>query len=327
MIDLRDLQNLISLDEHRHFSRAAVAVGLSQPALTKSIQRLEKQLGGLLFDRSRSGIKPTSIGIETLARAKKIVGEVIELQRSADLFNGLMIGAVTIGVGPAMSESYVAAALSAVTEAHPEIQINVRVDHWEQLSRWLLDNEIDFFVADIAEGSSDDRFDCTPLPTQEIVWFCRAGHPLAGRRSVSQNDLLKFPLATPRMPIWAVRWFAAAEEEGDQARRDQPPRDPGNVDSGRQDRAWPAPRPMPNIQCESYSMLKRITLSGNCISAALSATIEPELSEGRLMILPVDAPALTTRAGIVKLRDRSSSPLAKELIRMIRSIADSCAGS
>lgn len=302
MFDLRDLQNLLSLDEHRHFGRAAVAVGLSQPALTKSIQRLEKQLGGLLFDRSRPRIAPTALGENVIARSKGILMEVSELRRSADLFVGLQIGTVTIGVGPAMSESYLSHAIAALAESHPHIQVSVRVDHWEQLTEWLLGNEIDFFVADIFEQSEDERFECTPLPKQELVWFCRAGHPLADRSVLSQKDLLDFPLATPRMPIWGIRWFAAAKKEKEQL-------------TGLQ-------RPMPNIQCESYSMLKRIVMSCNSVSAALSDTISEEVTEGRLVILPVDGPTLTTQAGIVRLRERTLSPIAKELIRIIQTKAD-----
>src|SRR6056297_2090812 len=138
MFDLRDLHNLLSLEEHRHFGRAATAVGLSQPALTKSIQRLEKQMGGLLFDRSRSRIAPTALGDDVVARAKSIMEEVAELRRSVDLFLGLKIGTVTIGVRPAMSEPYVARAIAAVAESHRNTQVRVRVDHWQQLSDWLL---------------------------------------------------------------------------------------------------------------------------------------------------------------------------------------------
>lgn len=302
MLEIRDFQNLISLNEHRHFGRAAAAVKLSQPALSKSIQRLEKQLGVLLFDRSRSQITPTTIGLEVIARTKAILTDVTELRRSVDLYSGLEIGTVTVGVGPAMSESYLARALAIATEAHPDTLINVRVDNWKQLSQWLLDNEIDFFVADIAEWQNDERFDCTPLPIEEFVWFCRLGHPLATQNKVTQHDLLQFPIVTPRMPIWAVQWFVAAisDLENSQAKK----------------------RFVPNIQCESYSILKRIVLSGDAVCAALTATIKEEVIEERLAILSVDAPTLTTHAGIVKLRNRSSSPLAEELIRIIRAIAD-----
>lgn len=302
MFDLRDLQNLLSLEKHRHFGRAAAEVGLSQPALTKSIQRLEKQVGGLLFDRSRTRIAPTALGNEIIRRASSILSEVAQLRRSVDLLLGLQTGTVTVGVGPAMSESYLARAIAAFAESHPHTQVYVRVDHWQQLSEWLVGNEIDFFVADISERAEDERFECTPLPTQEFVWFCRVGHPLAGRSALSQMDLLEYPLATPRMPLWAVRWFAAAKYEYEQAKGLQ--------------------RPMPNIQCESYSMLKRMVMSGNLVSAALSDTVHEEVLDGRLVILPVDGPKLTTQAGIVRLRERSLSPVATELIRIIQAITE-----
>jgi DNA-binding transcriptional LysR family regulator len=304
MFDLQDLQNLLSLEEHRHFGRAAAAVGLSQPALTKSIQRLENQIGGSLFDRSRSRIAPTALGNDVITRAKSILSEVAELRRSVDLFLGLHVGSVTIGVGPAMSESYLARAIATFAENHPHTQVNVRVDHWQQLSEWLLGNEIDFFVADISERADDKRVECISLPKQEIVWFCRVGHPLTDRSRLSQKDLLEYPLATPRMPIWAVRWFAAAKKEYEELEGTQ--------------------RPMPNIQCESYSMLKRMVMSGNLVSAALSDTIREEVAEGRLFILPVDGPILTTQAGIVRLRERSLSPIAQELVRIIQAITSAC---
>jgi DNA-binding transcriptional LysR family regulator len=302
MYDLRDFHNLLSLEAHRHFGRAAAAVGLSQPALTKSIQRLEKQVGGLLFDRSRSGIAPTALGNDVISRAKSILSEVAELRRSADLFLGMQVGMVSIGVGPAMSESYLARAVAAMAERLPNIQVSVRIDHWKQLSEWLLNKEIEFFVADIFASAEDERFECMPLPKQELVWFCRAGHPLADCTVLTQKDLLEFPLATPRMPVWAIDWFAAAKNQNE-------------LRDG-------TSRPMPNIECESYSMLKRIVMSGNAISAALSDTVNEEVAEGRLVILPVDGPSLTTQAGIVRLRERSLSPIASELFRVIQSITD-----
>jgi DNA-binding transcriptional LysR family regulator len=302
MYDLRDLYNLLSLDEHRHFGRAAAAVGLSQPALTKSIQRLEKQMGGLLFDRSRSGIAPTVLGNDVISRAKSILSEVTELRRSVELFLGMQVGTVSIGVGPAMSESYLARAVAVMAERLPNIQVSVRIDHWKQLSEWLLSKEIEFFVADIFESAEDERLECIPLPKQELVWFCRVGHPLADRTMLTQRDLLEFPLATPRMPKWAIDWFAAAQN----------PNEPLNA----------TPRPMPNIECESYSMLKRIVMSSNAVSAALSDTVNEEVTEGRLVLLSVDGPLLTTHAGIVRLRERSLSPIANELVRVIQSVTE-----
>jgi DNA-binding transcriptional LysR family regulator len=302
MFEIRELHHLLSIDEFRHFGRAAQAVGLSQPALTKSLQRFETALGAKLFERSRANVTPTPVGKEVLIRARRLVKEAAALKRAVDQLSGVEVGSVTIGVGPAMSESYVADAIAEVSNRHPQTHISIRMDHWRQLSTWLLAGELDFYVADVGEARIDGRFHYTSLPPQQFVWFCRAGHPLAvrKRRAITRVDLLRFPIATPKMPPWATEWFAAAHAE--------------------LGAAGPA-RPLPSIECESYAMLKRIVTTSDCISAALPRTISRELDEGLLVAMPIDAPELTTHAGIIRLKDPSSSKLALELIEAIENQA------
>jgi DNA-binding transcriptional LysR family regulator len=197
-----------------------------------------------------------------------------------------------------MSETYVAAAIGSVADQRPKAQIVVRVDHWLQLTDWLLAGELDFYVADMNRAQIDGRFDYTSLPAQPLVWFCRSGHPLAKRKmkTVKRTDLLRFPIAAPNLPAWALEWFAAAlSDEG----------------------VAGLPRPFPALMCESYSMLKQFILSSDCISAALRQTLTGELQDRSITILPVDAPELTTQAGIVRLADRTLSPLAADVVTAI----------
>lgn len=303
MFEIRELRHLLSIDEFRHFGRAAKAVGLSQPALTKSLQRMEQTLGARLFERSRAGVVPTAIGVEVLAKSRQIVDDAAELKRTVDALTGAENGSITIGVGPAMAETYVVDAIASVAQEHPSSQILVRVDHWQQLSNWLLAGELDFYVADVSEARIDRRFEYTSLPPQQFVWFSRRGHPLARRKkkAVSRRDLLDYPIATPRMPTWATEWFAAAlGEQG----------------------AAGLPRPFPAIECESYSMLKRLVASSDCISAALQRTLSREVADRSLVILPVDAPELTTRAGIIRLPARALSTLGLEVVAAIEKLAN-----
>jgi len=303
MFEIRDLRQLLSIDEFRHFGRAANAVGISQPALSKALQRMERELGAKLFERSRAGVVPTAVGCEVLARARQLVDGADELRRAVVAMNDAQVGSVTVGVGPAMSETYIASAISARVQESPGLQVSVRVDHWRQLMEWLLAGELDFFVADVGDAAIDARLHCTSLPKQEFVWFCRSGHPLANRRqkAVTRNDLLQFPLATPKMPPWAVEWFAAGSEHG----------------------AAGLPRPFPAIECESYALLKRFVASSDCISAALRQTLSEEVSNSAFYVLPVDAPPLTTHAGIVRLAEPEPSKAAAELISCIQQ----CAGA
>jgi DNA-binding transcriptional LysR family regulator len=303
MFEIRELRHLLSIDEYRHFGRAARAVGLSQPALTKSLQRIETALGAKLFERSRAQVVPTAVGKEVLARARRLVDESDDLKRVVDSMTGAEIGSLTIGVGPAMSETYVAAAIAAAAYRHPHTKIAVRVDHWQQLSNWLLAGELDFYVADVGEARIDRRFHYTGLPPRKFVWFCRPKHPLCDgtNTTVSRSDLLRFPIATPKMPPWAKEWFAAGLGEYGTSK---------------------LPRPFPTIECESYSLLKRIVSCSDCISAALQPTLTKELEDGALIVLSVDAPELATSAGIIWSSDRTLSPLAADLVASIEKLAN-----
>lgn len=302
MFEIRELRHLLSIDEFRHFGRAAKAVGLSQPALTKSLQRMEQALGAKLFERSSTRVMPTAIGIEVLARSRQLVDDADELKRTVDSLTEAANGSVTVGVGPAMAESYVAEAIAEVLRKRPQSQIAVRVDHWQQLSNWLLAGEIDFYVADIGEAKIDRRLEYAELPPQRIVWFCRRSHPLAqrGKKGVGRRDLLSYPIATPKMPAWAVEWFATAL--GDQGMAG-------------------LPRPFPAVECESYSMLKRLVLNSDCISAALERTLSQELADRAVSILPVDAQELTTRAGIIRMPKHLLSRTGEELVESIERLA------
>ena len=294
MIELRELKNLIVLCQHGHFSRAARALGVSQPALTKSIQRLEQSLGARLVDRTRTGIIPTPVGEEVLRRGQPLVADANELVREIDLMRGVCAGPLAIGIGPAMSESPVIDAIAHLIDGRSDVRIQIRVDHWHQLSEWLLDRKIDLFIADITEAKRDDRFDCRPLPRAKLVWFCRAEHPLVKRKRITRRDLLQYPLATPRMPEWASDWFAV----------------------GLKSDAPTGELPFASlIECENYAMLKRLVLGSDCVSAALTPTIAQEVAAGTILPLKVKAPQLTTQAGIVTLTGRTLSPLADALIR------------
>jgi DNA-binding transcriptional LysR family regulator len=299
-VDPRDLRNLVAVYENRHFGRAAKEVGLSQPAITKSIQRLERELGMALFDRSRSHVAPTSVGEIVVSCAKSVLAGIKGLDQTVRMLKGLEAGSLAIGVGPAMSESYVTQAIAALAEEHPGVQIDVRVDHWKQLSEWLIAGEVEVLVADLAGVANDSRFVVTPLPPQQFTWFCRRSHPLAERETVSRSDLLQYPLATPRMPPWAIEWFQSVLSKE-------------QLHSGRVS--------LPTIRCESYSMLKRIVLESNCLSVALDTTIRREVDSGLLVELPVDAGSLRTHAGIVQPSDRTPSPLAVGLVDRILELA------
>lgn len=299
MTDIRSLQQFLAVARHLHFGRASRELGIGQPALSKSVQRLEKLLGAKLLDRSRKNVSLTPAGQAVARRARRMVADADDLRREVKLLLGGQIGTLSIGVGPAMGESYISAAIARIAQQNPRTRIVVRGDHWRQLATWLFDGQLDLFAADITEVKDDERVDIVQLPPEPFVWFCRQSHPLAANKRVTRRDLLAFPLATPRMPKWAVDWFAEADAGGSHA-----------IDGS-----------YTTVECESYSVLKRMVLASNCISAALHSTIADELASGALAKLPVNSPSIQTNAGIVRLRDHTISPLADAFVTEVLALA------
>src|SRR6056297_1717015 len=151
MADIRDLRGMVAVYEHRHFGKAAKTLGLSQSAVSKSIQRLELSFGITLFDRTRAHVTPTTACEVLVERANQVLADLADLDTTVRMLSGLEIGSLSVGVGPAMSESYVTRAIAELAEKHPGVHIDVRVDHWRQLSKWLASGRIDLLVADVAD--------------------------------------------------------------------------------------------------------------------------------------------------------------------------------
>lgn len=302
VFETRDLRTLVTVYELRHFGKAAEQLGVSQPAVSKSIQRLERDLGVLLFDRSRSRVAPTDLCEMLVVRAKQILRGIEDITSTIRMARGLEIGSLAIGVGPAMSETYVTHAITALAENHPGIQLDVRLNHWHELSEQLLEGEIDLVVADVAKVANDQRFRIITLPQEQFIWFCRKGHPLTKLRKVTREHMIRFPIASPRMPPWAIQWFEAINKQG--------------MDEAKIFTA------LPTIRCESYSIVKRMVMESDCISAALKSTIQSETQNQRLAVISVDAPPLFTNAGILHLRERSLTPVASTFIEYVTTLAN-----
>src|SRR5215510_2632131 len=98
---IRRLEMALALDTHRNFQRAARALGVSQPALTRALQTLEKEFGARLFERGKTECHPTAFGHVVLARARRILTEVAETRREIELLNDLGRGEFKIGLGTA----------------------------------------------------------------------------------------------------------------------------------------------------------------------------------------------------------------------------------
>ena len=299
MIDTRHLRHFLAVVETGSFRQAARNMHLSQPALTKSIQRMEQVLGEKVFDRDRP-VELTPFGRLLEEQARRALAGLDDLLREADLFRGLERGELKVGVGPYMAHSIIGPAMGRLLMKHPGLSVTVQVDNFGRFPALLRQRAIDLFVADVTLLKDEKDLEIVPVPREEVVWFVRPGHPLGERKAVSACELFAFPFVAPVLPPWATAWF---EEHL-----------PASVKPLRV-----------ALTCSNYSTLKDIVRCSDCFTGLPLSAIVEDLQAGRFSRVHVKGRKLYANAGAVWLKHRTPSPAAKACVAEIREQLDQMA--
>src|SRR5690349_9294847 len=138
-MDLRRWTHVVAVADRRSFVRAAEQVSLSQPALTRSIQAAEAELGLRLFDRGTQEVVPTPAGEFVIARARQLVFNSRCLERDVELFRNRGLGDTAFGVGPFPAATFLAPLLAGVRREFPDVKLRVEVSNWQLLVKRLLE--------------------------------------------------------------------------------------------------------------------------------------------------------------------------------------------
>ncbi|MEU8968908.1 LysR family transcriptional regulator [Streptomyces monashensis] len=197
-VHVRDLRYFAAVAEELHFTRAAERLYVSQPALSKQIRALERQLGAELLRRDRHGVALTAAGAALLPHARNVLSaweagaaavEATEAARRSTLVVGMSTSPGRGGLLPAVRSRF--------TAEHPEVTLRLRQLTWDDPT------------AGLADGGTDVAFVWLPLPDEERYdWTLVAeeprllalpeSHPLAARAELDFADLLDEPfLALP----------------------------------------------------------------------------------------------------------------------------------
>ena len=194
MLD-RPSSHFLAIAEHGHLARAAQALGISQPALSRSLQGLEKRLGAKLFERTAWGMALTPIG-ETLQQ--RLLGVQTQLADTAAEMSQLAsgaIGRVRIGVGHMVADQVRDALFPRLLTDRPAAKVEfysgINVALYERLTQ----GQLDFAVCGVANG--------VPPPLQSkvvlqetLVALVRPGHPLTTLGQIQLTDLQRFGYAS-----------------------------------------------------------------------------------------------------------------------------------
>lgn len=197
-MDLHHLRYLIALAEHQSFRKAADALCLTQPALSRSLQALEQDLGVQLVDRVGKRSTLTAYGKQVVQSARRIMAEAAELRRGVALLKGGDLGAISIGFGPTAAAILMTPFLSRMAAQHPKVQVNVARGSVDLLTQALRSETLDMIAVDLRALTVAADLKIDPLPPLRGGFLCRAGHPLLDQPAITLSMLRQFPvMSTP----------------------------------------------------------------------------------------------------------------------------------
>lgn len=288
MNDLRQLRHFVALAEHGHFARAAEAVHLSQPALSRSIQALESSLGCNLVDRHSRGISLTTHGQLVLEHAQRLLAGSQALKNAVSQLGNLQTGELHLGAGPYPAARLVPRAVGRMALRYPRVRVNLQIGNWLELRSSLLDDALELFVADSRELLGDPLLCIEPLQRHSGVLFCRPGHPLLAHARLQMQALLDYPMAGTQLPLAVAQNLRAL--------------------SGRE-------QPL-SIQCDNFMVLKALVADSDVLSMAPWDVVAEDIQAGRLARLPLADGVLTEQSAyaLISRAGHSLSPAA-EVIR------------
>jgi DNA-binding transcriptional LysR family regulator len=299
MIESRYLIHFIEIADRKSYARAAKQLHLSQPALTRSIQKLEALLGVKLFHRGGKRISLTVFGETLLPRARRIVNSLNDTKQAISALKGLQIGELRVGFGPVYTDLIASSAISQFIKMYPGIKIRSSMGPWPEMIKALDDSIIDLFVGEISTIAGKKDYCCQSLKKRPAVYFCRAGHPAIQKEKIDVSVFSSYPLIAPQLPERLSFLVPRADE---------------------QPRKGTTPFHYSDIVCDSFQMMKQIVKESNAIGVIPKALIATELMQGTICAIPVQPKKLTSLGGIVYIADREPSPATMKFIKIVKNL-------
>ena len=197
MIELVQLQQLIAVSEFGTISAAADSLHLSQPALTRSIQRMEKELGVTLFDRKRNRAVLNPVGEQAVSRAQAILDSVADLAVELQIFAARRS---TIAIG-ACAPAPLWDLAAELSERFPEKRISTEFGSAEKLLERLESGQYHLILTDAPVERKGIL--CRRYTVEQLAVALPRSHPLSGRKTLFLSELRgESILAYRDMGIW-----------------------------------------------------------------------------------------------------------------------------
>ncbi len=196
-LKLQMLRIAVAIETQGSILKAAAALGMSQPAVTKSLQELEDIAQVRLFERHSRGVQITQAGLRLVSLGRRILAQVNRLDDDLDLLARPDGGLVAVGALPVAATGVLPGVLIRLRRDYPGIQVRLQEGRTIDLLPMLLSGELDLIVGRLYERSRPDGMVREPLWDEPISLLARTGHPIFDEKTPSIDAIRKYELILP----------------------------------------------------------------------------------------------------------------------------------
>jgi DNA-binding transcriptional LysR family regulator len=296
-LKLHDLRILIAVAQAGSMNKAAILLNLTQSAVSRSIAELERTVGVSLLDRSARGVEPTEYGRAMLECGVAVFDDLREGAKKIEFLADPAVGEVRIGCHPALAASYVPAVVDGLARRYSRIVFHLVVADVETLHRELTDRNVDLLITREFRPLVDERLSFEFLFNDSFVVVAGAKNPWARRRRIVLAELVNESWALPP-PETA---FGSAVRDAFQS---------CGLD-------------YPRTTVVAIPSDVRISLlaTGHFLTIFALSALRFSIRRPELRVLPVELPMSDVPSGIVTLKNRTLSPVARLFVDGSRKVA------
>jgi LysR family hydrogen peroxide-inducible transcriptional activator len=188
MLSFRQLQYLVAIDDYQHFRRAAAHLHVSQPTLSLQLQKMEEYLGVTLIERGITPARLTPVGRDVVARARKLLLDLTDLEASARRSAGKLVGTISLGVSPTIGPYLLPGSISVLKQQMPQVRLHIREGIPSEHLLELRNGAIDIMLTPIPAVGSDLHVE--KLFDEQLQVVAPLEHPLSGKQPITRADLI-----------------------------------------------------------------------------------------------------------------------------------------
>ena len=293
---LRDLHILMAVVETGSMAKAALKLSVSQPAVSRAIADMEYVLGVRLLERSTRGVEPTRYGEALVRRSGAVFNELSQGVKEIEFLADPTAGELRIGAADPIAAAIVAPIMNRLSQDHKRIAFHVVTGDLGTLLRELAGRNVELAMSRWYEGALLDGMDLEILFHDPYAVAAGARSPWVRRRKIKLSELLAEPWVLPPYDTFQGQQIAAAF------------------------RATGVEPPRPTLSTLSLNLRNTLLATGRFLTILPSFTLELAGKDSPLRALPVELNETRRPIAIVKLKNRSFSPLAELFVAKVHEI-------